>query len=595
MRNASKLRRGAGAMLLAAALALVAVPTGAAADDTVTTDVEFAVSLHDGITAHPLAGAQLTVRATTEDTPDIASGVAGPDGTVVLTVTGVDTSYIVDAKWPGAQGDMEDLFARAEFNLSSDELVAVRFWGAAAAVSGNVILAVDGQRIEDASSARVSLRSGGIEVQSLPVAADGTYASSALPASTTADYSVGVTVPAGYEFASEQPENAAFALPGSQAGLAEHRIDRSFALTRPGATPDPNPEPGTGEPVPAPPVAPGLVLGGGLATGPEGSADLGAALGGISEGQLGQLIANLDNPAGDGVVISNGLNQVIGVAITRGAVAQGEPSPILTPVVAFMPEVFPRGGSEIVAADLETLLLTVQGGRNQLIDQQLAEQIEFVQRRNHELHLLNVALDSVSRFVQDPSDASFAAASDGVRAANVQHPFLAATGDERVAQAALLQQVLRSQLNQSGASQQMDMLRLQSLTSRRNDSADLISALQKKLLESRSTVVGNMRSTPVTIGSVQWNAGTVSGAFDLSRVASGNHHLILNFQGAGVTTISEVTVGESTAAERDTLAVTGGESDLVPFAIASVLLLLGGAALVASRVGGRHGRVATRS
>lgn len=581
-------------MLLAATLALAAVPTGAAAHDTVNADVEFAVSLHDGTTSHPLAGAHLTVRTTTEVMAEIASGVAGPDGTLALTVTGPDASYIVDAEWPGAQGDMEDLTARAEFNLSSGEPVAVRFWGAASAVSGIVTLTVDGQPIEDASGARVSLRSNGNEVQSLPVAADGAYASSALPASTTADYSVSVTVPAGYELAVEQPRNEAFALPGSDAGLTEHRLDRSFALIRPGDTPDPNPGPGPEELVPAPPIAPGLVLGDGVATGPGGSADLGSALGAITEGQLGQLIANLDTPYGEGVVISNGFNQVMGVAMTRGVVAQGEPSTILTPVVAAIPEVLPRGGAEIVATDLETLLLTVQGGRNQLIDQRLAEQIELVQRRNQELSLLNAALNSVSRCVADPSDALFAAASESVRAANVEHPFLAATGDERMTQATLLHVVLTNQINQSGASQQVDMLRLQSLTSRRNDTSDLISAMQKKLLESKSAIIGNMRSTPVAIGSVQWNSGTVSGSFDLSRVANGNHHLILNFQGTGVTTISEVTVGAPAATVRDTLAETGGESHLVPIATASMLVLLGGAAVIASRVCGRRGHVATR-
>lgn len=600
MRNALSLRKGAGAMLLAAAMALVAVPAGAAANDTVVKDVEFAVGLDDGVASYPLAGAHLTIRATTDEGPEIATGVSGSDGTVVIRVTGPDTSYIVDAEWPGAQGDLEEVAARAEFNLHSDGPVAVRFRGPATTLSGTVAMTFDGHQIEDSSGARVGLLSGGIEVQSLAVAADGTYASSALPTTSTDEYSLSVTAPAGYEVSTEQPVNAAFALPSAEVGLAEHHIDRSFALIRPGGTPDPEPEPepepGASDPVPEPPVAPGIIIGGGLVTDPSAAMGLGQTLGGISEAQLAQLLAGASNPEGDAVVISNGHNQVIGVALAPSGAQQQQLSALVAPVLRGTPAVQLRGTSDVVALDLETMLIEVQNSRSSLQNQQLADELALVQQRNTQIGQLDTALNALVYFVSAPSDATYAAASDALRAANVEHPFLEATGDDRVTQAyALAETTLKDQANQTSTYQQLSMLRLQELARKGSGTFDFLSSLTKTLRERSASIVGNLRSTPVAIGSVQWESGTVTGAFDLSRVSSGEHHLILNFQGTGTTTISAVTVGDPAATSMDALAATGGEPGFGVLVAAAALILLGGGALVVSRAGNRRGQVTTRS
>lgn len=46
---------------------------------------------------------------------------------------------------------------------------------------------------------------------------------------------------------------------------------------------------------------------------------------------------------------------------------------------------------------------------------------------------------------------------------------------------------------QQGNSQQMDMLRLQSLGNKRNESFDLMTNFVKKMQDSRSSIIGNMR------------------------------------------------------------------------------------------------------
>ena len=61
--------------------------------------------------------------------------------------------------------------------------------------------------------------------------------------------------------------------------------------------------------------------------------------------------------------------------------------------------------------------------------------------------------------------------------------------------AKILEEQLRTQLSatEGGNSQQMDMLRLQSLSNKRNEAFDLMTNFIKKMQENRSSVIGNMR------------------------------------------------------------------------------------------------------
>lgn len=91
---------------------------------------------------------------------------------------------------------------------------------------------------------------------------------------------------------------------------------------------------------------------------------------------------------------------------------------------------------DISSMDVETAMLAVQQQRANLLDAQLQTQLAEVQKRNEQMANLNA---------------------------------------------------------QQGNSQQMDMLRLQSLGNKRNESFDTMTNFIKKMQDSRSSIIGNMR------------------------------------------------------------------------------------------------------
>ena len=52
---------------------------------------------------------------------------------------------------------------------------------------------------------------------------------------------------------------------------------------------------------------------------------------------------------------------------------------------------------------------------------------------------------------------------------------------------------LKSQVDSMGSTQQMDMLRLQSLSNKRNEAFDLMTNFMKKFADKRDAIIGNMR------------------------------------------------------------------------------------------------------
>lgn len=161
--------------------------------------------------------------------------------------------------------------------------------------------------------------------------------------------------------------------------------------------------------------------------------------------------------------------------------------------------------------DLETAMLMVQTQRTQLLDQQLRDQIDELRKRNEQTARLNellAALSSVrNRF---PAGAAAGARLDSTGAAA---SYAEALGRLRTAESSA---ALTLELPQDAASwtkaqidtavsavrgaidaltntQQMDMLRLQSLTNKRNEAFEVMAAFIKKMQEARSSIVGNIR------------------------------------------------------------------------------------------------------
>lgn len=112
----------------------------------------------------------------------------------------------------------------------------------------------------------------------------------------------------------------------------------------------------------------------------------------------------------------------------------------------------------IQSMDIETALMMVQSERTRLLDQQLQAQLTAVQDRNAQIALLNSQLASAKQ----SGDADTAAAR-------------------------------QAQIDAASNSQQMDMLRLQSLSNKRNEAFDVMTNFVKKMQDSRSSIIGNMR------------------------------------------------------------------------------------------------------
>ncbi|WP_218821612.1 hypothetical protein [Saccharibacillus sp. O23] len=113
---------------------------------------------------------------------------------------------------------------------------------------------------------------------------------------------------------------------------------------------------------------------------------------------------------------------------------------------------------DLSSMDVETALMMVQQQRAQLLDQQLADQANAVQERNAQLAILSSQLKQAE------------ANGDAATAAQRQ-----------------------SEIDALSNSQQIDMLRLQSLSNKRNEAFDVMTNFVKKMQDSRSSIIGNMR------------------------------------------------------------------------------------------------------
>ncbi|QEI08270.1 hypothetical protein FXN63_22360 [Pigmentiphaga aceris] len=188
--------------------------------------------------------------------------------------------------------------------------------------------------------------------------------------------------------------------------------------------------------------------------------------------------------------------------------------------------------------DLETALMMVQSERTKLLDSQLQTQIQEVQNRNEMVSKLNNVVNALNASIGQisgtgPNDVASAWPSE--RAGNAEVPLndaIAAAGitDLGFTAGAGVRHVIgadgkptsatqivrnnpaimsapstpRSQLEAAvtkvkgmidalGNTQQMDMLRLQSLSNKRNEAFDVMTNFVKKMQESRSSIIGNMR------------------------------------------------------------------------------------------------------
>ena len=183
--------------------------------------------------------------------------------------------------------------------------------------------------------------------------------------------------------------------------------------------------------------------------------------------------------------------------------------------------------AQMQGMDIESMLMAVQGNRANLLEEQLVGEMKNVQAKNAQIASLNAklsALTGVSQmayFNNDTTPAAFLTGIidlsfiskedpaktqtgrlDAARAVAVEPEVLTAADVawnatlDTIKTKGVLDRVitdLKAQVDGMGSTQQMDMLRLQSLSNKRNEAFDLMTNFMKKFADKRDAIISNMR------------------------------------------------------------------------------------------------------
>lgn len=163
----------------------------------------------------------------------------------------------------------------------------------------------------------------------------------------------------------------------------------------------------------------------------------------------------------------------------------------------------------IDSMDIETMLMMVQSQRTRLLDAQLKTQIEDVQRRNAQIAKLNDVLGALNAVHARIAGTNADSRLDGPAERHAAQVAAVRTTIERAGitdlglgtdagawtRGALDAAVTRvkGMIDAQSNSQQMDMLRLQSMSNKRNEAFDVMTNFIKKMQEARAAIIGNMR------------------------------------------------------------------------------------------------------
>lgn len=137
-----------------------------------------------------------------------------------------------------------------------------------------------------------------------------------------------------------------------------------------------------------------------------------------------------------------------------------------------------ENGLGLDGLDLETALMLVQTQRTQLLDRQLKDQLEEVQRRNTQTAELNSEINNVRVELKELRNAEEPLEEEQLQRIEELEGTLIELEDQR---------------DSFSNSQQLDMLRLQALSNKRNEAFDVMTNFVKKMQDSRSSIISNMR------------------------------------------------------------------------------------------------------
>ena len=159
--------------------------------------------------------------------------------------------------------------------------------------------------------------------------------------------------------------------------------------------------------------------------------------------------------------------------------------------------------------DLEAAIMAVQSDRANNLEVQLKNQLADVAKRNETIASLNKLLTDI-RAQRPAGKTDDKATLDAALSKRMAEAGLTLTGTGIATNAAsggsadptytmtqakfdTIAEEIKSKIDSASNSQQMDMLRLQSLSNKRNEAFEIMTNFVKKMSDNRSSIVGNLR------------------------------------------------------------------------------------------------------
>ena len=164
-------------------------------------------------------------------------------------------------------------------------------------------------------------------------------------------------------------------------------------------------------------------------------------------------------------------------------------------------------GTDITGMDINSAMMAVQMSRAEALERQLKAEMDAVSKRNNYIVTLNNVLRAAFRLRSELPNVAGpnAATPNGANKTMLANAFNEAgkTGGLQQMGGALTYGTkaeldnsiakVKFKIDELSGSQQMDMLRLQSLSNKRNEAFENATNFQNKMVESRSSIIRNMQ------------------------------------------------------------------------------------------------------
>lgn len=194
------------------------------------------------------------------------------------------------------------------------------------------------------------------------------------------------------------------------------------------------------------------------------------------------------------VILTTAASLVIGVVAGTGIMMNDQAYQSVKQVVGGSATNNSLGQIDLSGMDIETALQAVQQDRAQLLENQLKDQMAAVQQNNETIAELNNLLSELSGVRGQSAADGHYALSDSITG-KLAADGLADSSKKDYTPEELDQviQSIKGKIDSLSSSQQMDMLRLQELSNKRNEAFDMMADIIKKMQDSRNDIIGNIR------------------------------------------------------------------------------------------------------